>query len=146
MAERAHETSDVPIRSVLFWTGLATLAVALALAVLFLVFQRGDPGADPEALWANRPQEGVRLQRDPARPLEVLRERDRSLLEDGPLTIDEAMVRTAEAGWREGDPDPSRASEIAEGHPHLPALDDPREADLAADPEGAVESPLEDAP
>ena len=146
MAERAHETSDVPIKAVLFWTGLATLAIALALAALYLIFQRGDAGPASQALWAARPQEGPRLQRDPVTVLDALRERDRRLLEEGPLSIGEAMVLTADSGWREGNPDPSRAAQVAQENPHLPALADPREPDLEEDSGAAAQAPGEDEP
>ena len=42
------------------------IAIVLALAVLFLVFQRGEPGTAPQIVWAARSQEGPRLQRDPS--------------------------------------------------------------------------------
>lgn len=141
MPERAHEPSDVPIRATLAWTAGAAGMIALALAILFAVFRNPDPGPAPQTVWQTRPQEGPRLQIDPAEERRVLEARDRALLEDGPLSIEAAMDEVAAAGWREGNRDPSPAAEVAAENPDARALDDlAREADLARDPRDAAEA------
>lgn len=140
MADRAHETRDAPVGALLFWTGISSLAVVLALTALFFIFERGDPGTDPAEIWAKRPQEGPRLQREPETALARLRERDRELLHDGPLSIETAMDQVVEAGWREGDANPSPAAEISAENPRARALPErPGEADLTEDPQVPAE-------
>lgn len=147
MAERGPETSDVPVRAIVFWTGLGALAAGLALAVLFLIFERGDPGRDPAAVWAERPAGGPRLERDPAGVRSRLLERDRALLQDGPLSIEDAMAEVVDAGWRSGDPAPSPAARAARDNPQLrPRAGQPHAPGLAEDAADAAANGAEDTP